>query len=1389
MSLKDYKSLETFKINNNVEMISLDLSGCTSLNDLGQLNYSYSYYYDIWSDISTTSFPRLAYLNLSGCSSLPELYIRSVKELNMSGCTALKKLHIRNYETRYYEQAPESYKDVCMYPVENLNIEGCSALEDLLIYRSALKSLELNGFENLSRIEVSANSELVSVNAANCISMDRIDCGNNKKLTDLNINGCSNLRILYCNNNKLSKLDISSCSNLKTLYCFDNEIAYLDLDKNFSLEDNYDNGYYFRIDQKIHNLKAKRVGKFWQIDFKDYMPLEKVKYINTTDIRFYDGANNSYWSNAAYFSFDPSTGIMLLKSDFPPAMVEYHYHTRSNPSNKDMNVRLVHNQIYPYVFIHSNFYSQTFNGHIYIHDISNNGYLHYTNTLINGIKQDLINEQYINDNIRTFSGINSYYYDMSGLTADGNSRIILTVQPEEPGIVTFSIPSNLGLTLENLSRDKYGTASISIPTVKLTDNSYQASAVLIAPESYPASYKNFPSDKFNLTVTFMNNNGDIISTDRDLILHAAPVMLIHGLRGNIEGTFNVKGDSGIFYELTKAGYISNDVDIGGWDYDGTQGPNDILADDYNGLYYAIGNKLLNYRNRGLECTRVDIVAHSMGGLMARKFLQEPDNDSDDGNNRSILAYKQGMVRRVITVATPHRGSPWAPILRLKDNWLHSGLDLVLHFINALLNIAGQTYLTNDAESAYRDLEPGAQNYGYPENVPMHSICSDVSNGDIISALGHEINASDLAGLKQMFNYSGHDLIVPVRSAVGDFKSQYTKIFKSNDVWAYSHMGICAQKEVGEKVVELLRGPVTNFQIGDYGSNDDNLELPAITKEDLPNATKGVEYYHALNITNVNYISFSSLPKGLKFDGSEGLYAITGKPEKIGTTKFTITAHNDNGRVSEEFTITVYEGVSISTTSLKNGAVDKKYSAKIKSKGSKPITFTAQNLPDGLSINSNTGEISGTPSVYGSFPLIITAKNPSSEANININLVIKPVAPKISGKLNAGSLNEPYSSTFTLSKGSQPVTWTLEGNLPDGLSFDAEYATIHGTPTQACKNSIKIIAANDSGTDKKSLTLTIKGIKPKFSGKFNTFTLGKYDSSSLTLSQGSKPVTLSYSGNLPAGLEFDSESLILSGTPTEIWNKSINITASNGAGKLTKSFRIQVKGTAPKISVKSLPSGTVGEDYNFTLSASGSQPITFTAENLPSGLYVDGDKITGTPTQTCKKQSVTIIAANPVKTVRKKLKISISANSAKIDTQANDSELEDVAVNQAPWNDTPDSEPAKIIFGQERNLSSLNTNNINISGDYEIAAVLPEIHVTESGLYEIDIELHTNIKTGAKLIWLACPKNIMPSEDDFIAEFYDETGAEINQVPANHKITVSAWLNKGVIYEPVIAVNN
>jgi len=65
--------------------------------------------------------------------------------------------------------------------------------------------------------------------------------------------------------------------------------------------------------------------------------------------------------------------------------------------------------------------------------------------------------------------------------------------------------------------------------------------------------------------------------------------------------------------------------------------------------------LKKYNENGISASQVDIIAHSMGGLMARGFTQQSDYKNE---NNSMKGY----IHRLITIGTPHFGSQLAKIL-------------------------------------------------------------------------------------------------------------------------------------------------------------------------------------------------------------------------------------------------------------------------------------------------------------------------------------------------------------------------------------------------------------------------------------------------------------------------------------------------------------------------------------------------------------------------------------------------------------------------------------------------------------------------------------------------------------------------------------------------------
>ena len=136
---------------------------------------------------------------------------------------------------------------------------------------------------------------------------------------------------------------------------------------------------------------------------------------------------------------------------------------------------------------------------------------------------------------------------------------------------------------------------------------------------------------------------------------------------------------------------------------------------------------------------------------------------------------------------------------------------------------------------------------------------------------------------------------------------------------------------------------------------------------------------------------------------------------------------------------------LTTTSLPAGTAGSAYSSLVAaSGGTTPYTYSAASLPNGLSINSVTGAITGTPAQSSVGTASVTIKvtdstQPSAQsAASNLSLKISPAALAVTTtSLPRGAATSPYpSTTLQASGGVSPYTWALASgsSLPAGLNL-------------------------------------------------------------------------------------------------------------------------------------------------------------------------------------------------------------------------------------------------------------------------------------------------------------------------------------------------------------------
>ena len=118
-----------------------------------------------------------------------------------------------------------------------------------------------------------------------------------------------------------------------------------------------------------------------------------------------------------------------------------------------------------------------------------------------------------------------------------------------------------------------------------------------------------------------------------------------------------------------------------------------------------------------------------------------------------------------------------------------------------------------------------------------------------------------------------------------------------------------------------------------------------------------------------------------------------------------------------------------------------YSATLQaSGGTPPYTWSLDSgsLPAGLTLNSSTGAITGTPTAAGTSPFTAKVTDSASQSDtqpLSIAVAPAPVAPPTitTTSLPDGTVGTTYGQTLAAVGGTPPYTWSLQpgSSLPPG----------------------------------------------------------------------------------------------------------------------------------------------------------------------------------------------------------------------------------------------------------------------------------------------------------------------------------------------------------------------
>jgi hypothetical protein len=221
----------------------------------------------------------------------------------------------------------------------------------------------------------------------------------------------------------------------------------------------------------------------------------------------------------------------------------------------------------------------------------------------------------------------------------------------------------------------------------------------------------------------------------------------------------------------------------------------------------------------------------------------------------------------------------------------------------------------------------------------------------------------------------------------------------------------------------------------------------ITTATLPVTTEGLAYQAAIAAAGgfppyVFSLAGGGLPPGIALatDGT-----LSGSATAAGQFTLTVRVVDSEGLAAERaYTLTVFQRPAIITATLPDGRVGESYSAPVEAAGRSPFQWsvTSGSLPQGLALNAQTGDITGTPTQHGAFTFEVTVSDGnqpplSASRTFTLNVALPPLPPLTITQLqeSVAPASQPafglqLSQAFPVElNGTATLTFTPDEGLP------------------------------------------------------------------------------------------------------------------------------------------------------------------------------------------------------------------------------------------------------------------------------------------------------------------------------------------------------------------------
>jgi hypothetical protein len=410
-------------------------------------------------------------------------------------------------------------------------------------------------------------------------------------------------------------------------------------------------------------------------------------------------------------------------------------------------------------------------------------------------------------------------------------------------------------------------------------------------------------------------------------------------------------------------------------------------------------------------------------------------------------------------------------------------------------------------------------------------------------------------------------------------------------------------------------------------------------------------YQILSNNGANIYALTSNPSslGASIDATTGIITLSPGVSIDGSFSLTFTASNSlTGNIatgSLAVTVQVATGPAFTSSAVVSATAGVALSHTITTDAAS--TFTAvSSLPDGLTLDTSTGVLSGIPRSAESFPITIRAARTANAASFtDQNLTLTVSSPTLAiAALVSGQLTRTAGTSYTIPV-TIPAGFTVDSGLVaptiSGVTYSAGNLLISstavpfakGTTSQAVTLTLNRTSGLGSSTVSASLSFDLRLVAPTPTALTTAgpFEVNVGEDYSLQLATDVSTIcpnqNISITGTLPTGLINNSAGLRKTGSITgkntsttlpNVFNVDVVADTSTyyeGGGTKTFPVIFRLRNPAPPIITSGLTRlvGVGSPLKQYSITASGT-PCGFVASGLPPGLTLKGENINGTPTQ-------------------------------------------------------------------------------------------------------------------------------------------------------------------------------